>query len=218
MLWDVRNECHGGAQFTFNCYRHWATLVVRDTGDRSGHLFHFKEGVTQGGGLAMIAYGIGVLPIIRGLRVAHPRVTQLWYADDAGEGVKFEYILAHLWDLQARGPPRGYYPEPTKSILVVAPWNVAQLEEFFWGMGIQVMTGHQYLGGFIEGREAEKRWLADKIMGWAESVETLAGVSRKQLQSAYAGLKKSLRQEWAFLQWVTPGIGNSFGSVEKALW
>ena len=32
MLWAVRNECPSGAQFMFNCYRHWATLVVRDTG------------------------------------------------------------------------------------------------------------------------------------------------------------------------------------------
>ena len=61
------------------------------------------------------------------------------------------------------------------------------------------------------------RWLADKIMGWAESVETLAGVSRKHPQSAYAGLQKSLHQEWAFLQQVTPCIGDAFGPVEKAL-
>ena len=33
MLWAVRNEWPGGAQFTFNCYCHWSTLVVRDTVD-----------------------------------------------------------------------------------------------------------------------------------------------------------------------------------------
>ena len=49
MLWAVRHEWPGGAQFTFNCYRHWATLVVRDTADGSGHFLHSKEGVTQGG-------------------------------------------------------------------------------------------------------------------------------------------------------------------------
>ena len=65
MLWAVGNEWPGGAQFTFNCYRHWATLVVRDTGDGSGHFFHSKEGVTQGYPLALITYGIGVLPLIR---------------------------------------------------------------------------------------------------------------------------------------------------------
>ena len=48
MLWAVRNQWPSGAQFMFNCYRHWATLVVRDTGDGSCHFLHIKEGVTQG--------------------------------------------------------------------------------------------------------------------------------------------------------------------------
>ena len=59
----------------------------------------------------------------------------------------------------------------------MAKRNVARAKKFFWGMGIKVVAGHQYLGGFIGDREAEKRCLADKITGWAESVETLAGVS-----------------------------------------
>ena len=56
-----------------------------------------------------------------------------------------------------------------------------------------------------------------KITGWAESVETLAGVSCNHSQSTYAVLQKSLQQEWAFVQWVTPGIGDAFGPVVKAL-
>ena len=125
--------------------------------------------------------------------------------------------MAHIWDLQAWGPPRGYFPEPTKSILVVPPRNVAQSEELFWGIGIKVVMGHRYIGGLIGESEAEKRCLAGKVTGWAESVETHAGVSRKHPQSACAGLQKSLQQEWVFLQRVTPGIGNAFGPVEKVL-
>ena len=64
MLLAVRHEWSSGAHFTFNCYCHWATLVVWDTGDGSGHLLHSKEGVTQGDPLAMISYGIGVLPLV----------------------------------------------------------------------------------------------------------------------------------------------------------
>ena len=45
---------------------------------------------------------------------------------------------------------------------------------------------------------------------------TLAGVSHKHSQSAHDGLQKSLQQEWAFLQQVTPGKGDAFGPVEKA--
>ena len=110
---------------------------------------HNKYGVTQGDPLAMIAYGIGILPLIRELREAHPQVTHPWYADDAGAGGTFHHILAHLWDMQARAPPRAYFPGPTNSILVVAPNNVARAEEFFQGMGLKIVTRSQYLGGFI---------------------------------------------------------------------
>ena len=73
---DALPICEGTsyAQFTYNCYRHWPTLVVRNTEDGSGHFLHSKEGVTQGDPLAMITYGIGVLPLIRVLQVDHPRV------------------------------------------------------------------------------------------------------------------------------------------------
>ena len=53
--------------------------------------------------------------------------------------------------------------------------------------------------------------------GWAESVRTQAGVVRKHLQSAYAGLQNSLQQDWAFVQRVTQGIGDVFGTVEEEI-
>ena len=56
-----------------------------------------------------------------------------------------------------------------------------------------------------------------KIKWWEESVETLAGASRKHLQSAYVGLQKSLQHEWAFVQRVNPDIGDAFVPAEKAL-
>ena len=76
----------------------------------------------------MIAYGIGFLPLRGDLQGALPRLTQPWYADDAGAGGKFPHILAHLRYLQARGPPRGYFLDPTKSILVVTLRNLARVD------------------------------------------------------------------------------------------
>ena len=78
--------------------------------------------------------------------------------------------------------------------MVVALRNLDRTEEFFRGMGLKVVTGSQYLGGFIGDGAAENSWLARKVDGWGESVGTLAGVSRKHLQSAYAGLQKSLQK------------------------
>ena len=161
MLSTVQHEWPSVTQFTFNCYRHWAILVVREMGDRSGHFLHSKEGVTQLDPLAIIAYGIGVPPLIREIRGAHPHVTQTWYADDTGAGVNFSHILAHLWDLQARGPQRGYFPDPTKSILVVAPRNIARVEGFFIGMELKVVTR----AGILESSSGRER--RSKVAVWA---------------------------------------------------
>ena len=119
--------------------------------------------------------------------------------------------MEQFWDIQAQGPARGYYPLLTKSILVVPPGNVAQAKEHFRGLGIRVVTGHRYLGGYIGDREAEGVWLEEKIQGWTESVTILARVAHKHLQSAYAGLQKSLQQEWDFVQRVTWVVEDAFG-------
>ena len=42
-------------------------------------------------------------------------------------------------------------------------------------------------------------------------------MARKNPQSAYAGLQKSLQQEWAFVQRVTLGFGDAFGPVEEEI-
>ena len=94
-----------------------------------------------------------------------------------------------------QGDTAGYFPEPTNSILVVDPRNVTRVEEFFRGMGLHLVTGSRYLGGFVGDRAAEKIWLTGKVEGWAESVGTLAGVACKHPHSAYAGLQKSLQQD-----------------------
>jgi hypothetical protein len=44
---------------------------------------------------------------------------QPWYADDAGARAKFDEIERFFRRLCEIGPLFGYYPEPTKSILIV---------------------------------------------------------------------------------------------------
>ena len=49
-------------------------------------------------------------------------------------------------------------------------------------------------------------------------VSTLAGVAHRHPHTAYEDLKKSLQQEWSFVQSVTSGIGVAFQAVEDELW
>ena len=53
--------------------------------------------------------------------------------------------------------------------------------------------------------------------GWKYLVDIIAGVAGKHPQTAYAGLNKSLQQEWYFVQRVTLNIGTEFQPIEDAL-
>ena len=46
----------------------------------------------------------------------------------------------------------------------------------------------------------------------------MAGVARRHPQTAYMGLKKSLQQDWDFMQCVTLDIDMAFQVVEDTLW
>ena len=52
---------------------------------------------------------------------------------------------------------------------------------------------------------------------WADAVETLANFAGKYPQTAFAGLSRSLQQEWQHLQRTTPGVGHLFAPVEKSI-
>ena len=65
--------------------------------------------------------------------------------------------------------------------MVIFLRNVAKTEEFFRGISMKVVTGSRYLGGFISDREAEDKWLVEKVQVWAELVKTLSGVARNHM-------------------------------------
>ena len=219
MLWTIRHEWPAGAKFAFNCYKHQSHLICRSPEGCHFNLLS-KEGVTQGDPLSMFAYGIGILPLIKKLKVLHPACTQPWYADDAGAAGTFESIASFFKDLLRFGPDFGYFPEPTKSVLVARPIEADSAEVYFnlqHRFGFQISDGHRYLGGFIGSLSSRDTWLQSRLSDWIFGIRALSEVATKYPQTAYAGLQKSLQQEWTFLQRVLPEIGPHFEEVEKAI-
>ena len=84
----------------------------------------YIQGVTQGFPLGMIAYGIGILLLIRNLKQAMHDVTQPWYADDAGALGTFTRIETYFDSLTHQGPGRGYYSKLSKSVPIVRLENI----------------------------------------------------------------------------------------------
>ena len=218
MLWVIRHEWPQGARFVFNCYRHWAILLVRGK-DGDGTLIYSKEGATQGDPLAMFAYGVGILPMIRHLKSKFPNLHQSWYADDASAAGELVLIADYFRELMRMGPSFGYFPEPSKSILIVRSRTIQHAQSFLRteGLSFKLKTGDRYLGGFVGEAPARDEWLKNLISKWASAVQELALVASSYPQTAYAGLQKSLQQEWQYLQRVSEGVADHFSPIEKAI-
>ena len=104
----------------------------------------------------MIYYGIGILLLIINLKTEFPDVTQPWYADNAGALGMFAKIKAYFYSLKRHGPGQGYYPEPSKSELIVHPDNPKAGKLFGLHHGFKVCMCTRCLGGYI-GDDKSKR-------------------------------------------------------------
>ena len=124
----------------------------------------------------MVAYGIGILPLIRHLKNKQPNLHQSWYADDASAAGSLQAIKLYFQELTEVGPKYGYYPEPSKSILIVRDNNLQQAQAFLDAnnLGFELKTGDRYLGGYIGEDSDRDRWLNEEIADWAFGIEELA--------------------------------------------
>ena len=117
MLWTVRHCWMAGARFVFNCYKHWAQLLLRQPAKLPVTILS-REGVTQGDPISMVLYGITLTPLAEELRAADLGLLSPFYANDAAFDGLARHSAQLLKLLMKRGPDRGYFPELTKSLFI----------------------------------------------------------------------------------------------------
>jgi hypothetical protein len=114
-------------------------------------------------------------------------VHKIWYyADDAGAGGCFTELRQFFLGLQEIEPAYGYFPEPTKSILVVRAHNRTTAKSSFKDLQFKVQTGSRYLGGYIGSQADWELWVQAKVSFWTSVVTDLAFATlRSHLQTAF---------------------------------
>ena len=122
--------------------------------------------MTQGEPLAIVAYGVGIIPLIKFLKSTYPDVTQPWYTDDAEELGIFDNFNRYLNSLKFNGLYWGYYPKPTKISLIVHPNNLEVGELFGQCRVFKVCIGARYLGGYIRDDKSKGDWLKKLMDKW----------------------------------------------------
>ena len=109
----------------------------------------------------MFLYAVGTLPLIRSLK--NPDWTQVWYADDASACGELTSICRWFDLLLQRGPSYGYFPNPSKSCVVVHPAFVASAKQVFDLLGVPVVISHRFLGGFLGDVQARHSFVQGKV-------------------------------------------------------
>ena len=87
----------------------------------------------------------------------------------------------------------------------------------FGDLGIQVVTGHRFLGSFIGSHSERDEYVMSKVQRWVSHLDLLFEAALTQPQLAYAALSRSLQHEWTFLLCVVPQCGQLFQDLEMSL-
>ena len=96
----------------------------------------------QGVTIVMIAYGIGILPLIRNLKRYLHDVMQPWNTDDTRSLGTLAIIETYFNFLTRQGPGNGYYPKPPKSVLVMYPENLKVKNYSAHAMSLKCARAH----------------------------------------------------------------------------
>ena len=215
-LHNVREICPSFHRFLDNSYKSPAKLFVAD----SGSFIFSKEGVTQGDPVAMAMYSVSTSPFIRTLsNVLDEDEVQAWFADDSA-ACGYLNSIKKWWETICRlGPKYGYFPNPTKTVLIVKdPENLQRAKDLFQDVGITVTAeGDRHLGAAIGTQEFKENYVKKKVESWCRDVDELSQIAVEDPQVAYSAYTKGLAHRWKFVQRTISDIGHIFEPLESKI-
>ena len=216
-LRNIQYTCPEFATFIRNIYRCEAEMFVSN----SDLTILSKEGTTQGGPESMGFYAISAIPLSKvktkvGDENEQDRTKQIYYADDGGAAGTLTG-LKRWWDeVQKDGPMFGYFPNPSKTWLVVKEAHLDRATEMFSDIKISV-EGRKYLGSFIGTEDGKTKFVDEKIGEWSKDIDALAQIGISEPQLAYAAYIYGTSKRWQFVCRTTPGISPLLQKLEDQI-
>ena len=217
-LQNIKQSCPPFYQYLSNTYQTPSKLIIQ--GNNSYETLFSEEGCTQGDVTSMGLYGLGIKPLIDVLAdiIDTEKCVQSWYADDSSAAGNLEEMRKWWETLCMSGPKYGYFPLPTKTILIVKEDQRERAEEIFHGTGVTITTeGERHMGAVIGSDDFKQKFVENKISKWVNDVETLADIAQDEPQAAYSCFTKAIAHRWTYVQRTIPNIAHLFTPLEKAI-
>ena len=226
-LRNIHKLCPALSKALINTYREDVELFI------NGEVLLSQEGTTQGEPLAMAMYAIAITPLIH--RLEDRATKQVWFADDATAGGGLNHLKA-WWDrISAIGPDYGYYPNASKTWLIVKEANLEEATALFQGTGVSItVDGRRHLGAAIGTHSFVENYVQRKVSGWIfllaicanailpithdyTLIERLSSIATTQPHAAYAAFTHGLTSKWTYLARTIPDIEDLLQPLEDAI-
>ena len=79
--------------------------------------------------------------------------------------------------LLSEGPVNGYFPKPSKTVLVVQASILQRERDLFHDLGVKVVIGSRFLGGFVGEHSLASNFVSDKVKTWCNCIQQLSDVA-----------------------------------------
>ena len=164
----------------------------------------------------MAMYAIVITPLIRQLE--DETIKQIRYTNDTTAGGKLAPLKA-WWDLIVnRGPDYGYYPNASKTWLIVKESMLEEATAIFKDTCVAItMEGRRHLGAAIGKPSFVEKYVQHKVSGWVHEVEHLPSITVTQPHAAYAAFTHGLNSRRTYLSRTIPGIGDLFKPLKTTI-
>ena len=161
-------------------------------------------------------YAISTAPLIQCLGTEN--VKQVWFVDDASAVGNLQ-ALRRWWDhLTIIGPEYGYYPNASKTWLIVKEKCYNEAQAVFQGSGVSITKeGKRHLGAAIGAENFKEEYIKEKVSVWVEEIDRLTLIAESQPRAAYAAFTHGLASKWTFLARTVPDISHLFQLLEDAI-
>ena len=227
---NMYHTCTPLATYCTNTYREKSKLMLPD-----GKWLWSREGTTQGDPMAMIMYGMGILPLIHSLQDDNGTRKQVWYADDAAAAGTVSAVRSWWEALKEKGPAYGYFPNQGKTWAIVKKEKVQQAQEALDGIEVDIYDeeeyrqkmkspklkittqGQRYLGAGLGTEKYQKYYLQKKIRGWVVELERLSDMATTNPHEAYCCLVRSMVAKWRYAMRLMGGETEDFRELDKTI-
>ncbi len=215
LLHNVQVLCPIFTRYVINCYRSPARLFVI-----GGIELKSNEGTTQGDPIGMAVYAIGITPLLNIMFIysARPGTPAAAFADDVTSVGKLLSLKQWWLRITTIGPHFGYFPQPTKSWLIVKEDHLEEARAVFEGTNIQIsITGERHLGAVIGSKEFKDRYCKEIVGKWIQELTKLTEVAVIQPQAAYACYTSGYQHRFSYFLRTIPKMEEYLKPIEEII-